>query len=59
MEVSPQVRKETIELLGKYNDNKISYCDALSVSLMRANKIEGIFSIDHHFELMGVKLFYE
>jgi predicted nucleic acid-binding protein len=57
-EVSPSVRKVTMELLEKYNDQKISYCDALSVAIMKQLEIDVIFAFDHHFELMGTRRLY-
>lgn len=41
-----------------WNDQKISYCDALSVAIMQDKKIDKIFAFDHHFEIMGVKRVY-
>jgi predicted nucleic acid-binding protein len=55
-DVTPSMRFEVSLLLEKYNDHKISYCDALSVIIMRKKKITDIFAFDHHFELMGVRL---
>ena len=58
MEVTSKARLDALNLLEKFNDHKISYCDALSVALMNLNHIETIFSFDHHFELLGVNRFY-
>lgn len=58
LNASQSVRIETLQLLEKNNDQKISYCDALSVALMNEHKIQSILSFDHHFEIMGVERFF-
>ncbi|TCP23810.1 putative nucleic acid-binding protein [Scopulibacillus darangshiensis] len=58
--ISNDLRKLTLDLLEKYNDHKISYCDALSAAIMAQYKIPCIFTFDHHFEILGVKrLFFK
>lgn len=57
LNASRAARMETLHLLEKYNDQKISYCDALSVALMNEHKIQSILSFDHHFEVMRVERF--
>ena len=54
--VTLTMRHEVLLLLEKYREHKISYCDALSVIIMRENKVKNIFAFDHHFEMMGVSL---
>lgn len=56
VEVTSDVRMATVALLEKFNDQKISYCDALSVAIMKEQKIDQIFTFDHHFEVMGVRV---
>ncbi|HEY0826522.1 MAG TPA: PIN domain-containing protein [Bacilli bacterium] len=56
VELTPMMRKDSIILLGKFRDHKISYCDAVSVMVMRHKKIKYMFAFDHHFELMGLDL---
>ncbi|WP_026907277.1 type II toxin-antitoxin system VapC family toxin [Paucisalibacillus globulus] len=51
------IRKTASQILEQYSDQKISYCDAISVSLMKEQKIQKIFAFDHHFEVMGVELY--
>lgn len=55
-EVTPQIRTTTLQILEQYNNHKISYCDALSVAMMKDHKIEKVFAFDYHFEIMGVQL---
>lgn len=55
-DVTSESRMTTMALLKKFNDQKISYCDALSVAIMKEQKIDQIFTFDHHFDLMGVKV---
>lgn len=45
----------SMELLEKYCDHKISYCDALTISLMKQLNIKEIFAFDYHFTMMGMK----
>jgi predicted nucleic acid-binding protein len=52
-EVTPVDRRLAAQWLVKFNDHKLSYCDALSASIMKHRDIEKIFAFDHHFELMG------
>jgi predicted nucleic acid-binding protein len=58
IDITPSLRRQTQALLEKYNDHKISYCDALSVAVMNANQIEKVFAFDHHFDVMGVERIY-
>lgn len=57
VDVTSEIRNGTLSLLEKFNDHKISYCDALSVAAMKLNKIDYIFSFDYHFEMMGMHCF--
>ena len=34
--------------------HKISYCDAISVAVMKQMNIDEVFAFDRHFEMMGV-----
>lgn len=58
VDISTDIRREALSLLEKYNDHKISYCDALTVAIMTRNQVDKVFTFDHHFELMGVNRFY-
>lgn len=53
-EITIDVRKSTADLLNQFHDQRISYCDAMSVAIMHTYGIEKIFSFDHHFEMMGM-----
>lgn len=55
-DVTQSTRTAALQLLEQYNDRKISYCDALSVAIMKEQDIRKIFAFDHHFEMMGVEL---
>ena len=55
-EVTPSIRKKTLQILINYSDHKISYCDALSVAIMKEQGIQRIFAFDYHFETMGMEL---
>ncbi|MBP1969345.1 putative nucleic acid-binding protein [Virgibacillus natechei] len=56
VDVTPSIRADTLQLLEQYNDHKISYCDALSVAIMKERQIHKIFSFDYHFTIMGVEV---
>lgn len=58
VEITSSLRSKTMELLQKYSDHKISYCDALTVAVMKQKEIDVIFAFDHHFELMGTRRLY-
>jgi predicted nucleic acid-binding protein len=55
-EITSSIRKNTLKLLNDYSDHKISYCDALSVAIMKDQGIQRIFAFDYHFEMMGMEL---
>lgn len=55
-DVTSEARMTAMALLEKFNDQKISYCDALSVAIMQEQKIDRIFTFDDHFEVMGVQV---
>ena len=44
---------EALKLFEKYADQSVSYTDCVSFVMMRANKIERVFSFDRHFEVAG------
>ncbi len=54
--VTTTMRLDVSMLLEKFSEHKISYCDALSMIIMREKKISHIFAFDHHFEMMGARL---
>jgi len=53
-DVNPSVRAEAYRLLRRFSDHKISYCDAVSVAVMKEMQIGEVFAFDRHFEIMGV-----
>ena len=53
-EVTPSFRTSALQLLTKFNDQKISYCNALSVVIMKELGIQKIFSFDRQFDIMGL-----
>lgn len=54
-EVTPSIRRNTLRLLNNFSDHKISYCDALSVAIMKEQHIQKIFSFVDQFEMMGME----
>ena len=49
-------RISAMALLEQFHDQKISYCDTLSVAMMKEQQIDRIFTFDHHFDLLGAKV---
>jgi predicted nucleic acid-binding protein len=47
---------EALRWLEKFSDQKLSFTDCLSFSLMRREGIESVFGFDHHFALAGYEL---
>ena len=47
---------EALRWLEKFADQKVSFTDCLSFSLMRREGLVAAFSFDHHFELAGFEL---
>src|SRR5690625_3132002 len=41
-EVTPQIRTTTLQILEQYSDHNISYCDALSVAMIKDQKIKKV-----------------
>ncbi|GGB52354.1 hypothetical protein GCM10011409_32390 [Lentibacillus populi] len=54
--VTTTIRNNTLQLLEQYRNHKISYCDALSVAMIKEQQIHKIFAFDYHFETMGVEI---
>ena len=50
------VEKEGVKILAKYQDQKLSFTDCISVVLMKKNNIKNIFTFDNHFKLFGFKI---
>jgi len=42
-----------LELLTKYADQGMSFCDCVSFVLMRRNRLRRVFAFDAHFDLAG------
>jgi predicted nucleic acid-binding protein len=47
---------EALRWLEKFSDQKVSFTDCLSFSLMRREAIPGVFGFDRHFTLAGYEL---
>ena len=41
------------ETLRRYDDQDLSYVDAVSFAVMKAQRLDTVFGFDHHFEVMG------
>jgi predicted nucleic acid-binding protein len=42
-----------IEWLEKYSDQRLSFTDAVSITLMRRERIDDVFTFDRHFTIAG------
>jgi len=40
-------------ILRQYDDQDLSYADAVSIALMRERRITDVFTFDHHFPAVG------
>ena len=49
--------QETLNLLKKYKDEKLSYHDALCASIMMRVGLFRVFSFDNHFTVFGFDVF--
>ena len=48
--------REALELLGKFADQQIGFCDCVSFILMRKHRVKDVFGFDRHFERAGFRL---
>ena len=51
LEIESRDRVEAAKFIEKYHDQSLSYTDALSVVVMKRNRIKTIFSFDSDFDL--------
>jgi len=47
---------KALEYYVKYADQRISFIDAISFTLMRKEKIKRVFTFDRHFQLAGFRV---
>ncbi len=48
--------RQAVELLEKYADQDISFCDCVSFVLMRKRGVSEVFGFDRHFQSAGFRL---
>jgi predicted nucleic acid-binding protein len=53
---NPAVLVGAEQLLLRYSDQKLSYVDAISMTVMREEKISQVFGFDRHFHLLNFEL---
>lgn len=53
----PHIELTAETILRQYADHDFSYVDAISFALMRERKISEAFTFDHHFAVMGFRIF--
>ena len=47
------IEREAEDILRRYDDQDFSYCDSVSFTIMKQQKIKKAFSFDKHFQTMG------
>ncbi len=52
---NPDLGKEAYRILLKYQDQRFSYCDAVSFAVMKELDIKDAFAFDRHFETAGFR----
>jgi len=50
---TPEVEATAEGILSEYDDQELSYVDAVSFVVMQAQGLQMAFAFDHHFETMG------
>jgi len=50
---------DALRLLEKFADQKLTFTDCLSFTLMRREAVPTVFGFDHHFRLAGFELWPE
>ena len=50
---APDLEKIAEDILRKYDDQELSYVDAVSFAAMTDQGLQVAFAFDHHFEMMG------
>ena len=56
MSDDPDLLSAAEQILRDFPDEKLSYVDALSMAIMRKEKIGEIFTFDRHFRLMNFEV---
>lgn len=46
-----------LDFLEKYADQEVNFTDCVSFALMRAHRIQRVFTFDRHFRLAGFEVF--
>ncbi|MHB9112159.1 MAG: type II toxin-antitoxin system VapC family toxin [Thermoleophilia bacterium] len=49
----PELEEEALRILFKYQDQELSFCDAVSFAVMKDQGIKDAFALDTHFETAG------
>ncbi|MFD1360950.1 hypothetical protein [Lentibacillus salinarum] len=44
------------QLLRDFSDQCLSYVDAVSIAIMKKERISKVFGFDHHFYVMGFEV---
>ena len=47
---------QALDLLAKYSDQRVSFCDCVSFALLKRSKLQNVFGFDRHFECAGFRL---
>jgi predicted nucleic acid-binding protein len=50
---TPELELDAESILRQYDDQSLSYVDAVSFAVMRDRKLRESFAFDHHFDVLG------
>lgn len=50
---SESIERDAEDILRRYEDQDFSYCDSVSFTIMKRQKIKKAFSFDKHFQTIG------
>ena len=51
-----ELETQAIAILRQYDDQALSYADAVSFALMKQRRITDVFTYDQHFRVMGFQI---
>ena len=53
LRVTQEIELKALDLFGKYGDQKVSFTDCTSFSLMQTHRLTQVFCFDRHFDAPG------
>ena len=55
--VDADLERAAIGVLKKYKDKKLSFTDCITVAILHAEKLDGVFAFDEDFRSLGFQVF--